>query len=376
MRTIFHIIRKEYLQLRRDPTMLRLTFLSPVIQLLILGYAASLDVSRIPLVVCDMDHTRSSRELTTRFTSSGTFTLVGEVPSINDIDHQIDDGHASMALVLPRGFGAGIAGNRTVQVQAIADGSESNSAVIGLSYASIIVAAYSQAIGLKAYTRLRNAGLKLASVSPETRIWYNPAVKSRNYMIPAVLAMVLMLSTMLLTSLAVVREKEIGTMEQLIVTPIKPWQLLIGKLAPFSILGLIDIIIVLAIATLWFHVPLKGSIPLLFLLCFIFELTTLGLGLLISTVSKNQQQAMMTSQFFIMQPMMQLSGFAFPIENMPKVIQFVTNFIPLRYFMSIIRGIFLKGSGIRELWPNALALLIFGLVIFIISVNRFQKKLG
>jgi ABC-2 type transport system permease protein len=376
MRTIFYIIQKEYLQLRRDPTMLRLTFLSPVIQLLILGYAASFDVSRIPLVVCDMDHTRSSRELATRFTSSGTFKLVGEIPSIDDIDHQIDDGHASMALVIPRGFGAGIAGNRTVQVQVIADGSESNSAVIGLSYASIIVAAYSQGIGLKAYTRLRNAGLKLASVSPETRIWYNPAVRSRNYMIPAVLAMVLMLSTMLLTSLAVVREKEIGTMEQLIVTPIKPWQLLIGKLAPFSILGLIDIIIVLAIATLWFHVPLKGSIPLLFLLCFIFELTTLGLGLLISTVSKNQQQAMMTSQFFIMQPMMQLSGFAFPIENMPKVIQFVTNFIPLRYFMSIIRGIFLKGSGIRELWPNALALLIFGLVIFIISVNRFQKKLG
>jgi drug efflux transport system permease protein len=376
MRTIFHIIRKEYQQLRRDPTMLRLTFLSPVIQLLILGYAASLDVSRIPLVVCDMDHTRSSRELVSKFTSSGTFKLVCDVPNINDIDHQIDDGHASMALVIPRGFGASIAGNRTVQVQVIADGSESNSAVIGLSYASIIVASYSQAVGLQAYTRLRNAGLKLASVNPETRIWYNPAVRSRNYMVPGVLAMVLMLTTMLLTSLAVVREKEIGTMEQLLVTPIKPWQLLIGKLAPFSILGLIDIIIVLAIATLWFHVPLKGSIPLLLLLCFIFELTTLGLGLLISTISRNQQQAMMTSQFFIMQPMMQLSGFAFPIENMPKVIQFVTNFIPLRYFMSIIRGIFLKGSGFRELWPNALALLIFGLVIFIISVNRFQKKLG
>jgi ABC-2 type transport system permease protein len=375
MRTILHIIRKELIQLRRDPKMFPLIFISPVLQLLILGYAVNLDVSNIPLAVCDMDNTRMSRELVTRFTSSGTFAIAGYASGINDVDHYLDDGHASVALVLPRGFEAGIAGHRPVQLQVIADGSESNSAGIGLGYASMIVAAYSRGIILESFSRLRNAGLKPARVNPEFRVWYNPALRSRNFLVPGVLAMVLMLMTMLLTSLAVVREKELGTLEQLIVTPIKPYELIIGKLAPFTFLGLADVVLVLLVATLWFHVPLKGSIPLLFALCLVFEIATLGLGLLISTVSRTQQQAMMTSQFFIMMPMIMLSGFVFPIENMPRVIQPITYLMPMRYFLVIVRGIFLKGVGFRELWPQALSLFVLGVAILSLSVVRFRKKL-
>jgi ABC-2 type transport system permease protein len=215
-----------------------------------------------------------------------------------------------------------------------------------------------------------------ATVTPQIRIWYNPTLKSRNFMVPAVLAMVLLMMTMSFTSLAVVREKETGTMEQLIVTPIKPYQLIIGKLAPFSALGIMDVVLVLIIAMFWFHVPMKGSIVLMFGLCFVFEIATLGLGLLISTIARTQQEATMTTQYFIMQPMMQLSGYAFPIANMPKPVQAITFFLPLRYFMTIIRAIFLKGVGLAVLWRDALALLVLGLAILGVAISRFRKKLG
>jgi len=207
------------------------------------------------------------------------------------------------------------------------------------------------------------------------RVWYNPELKSRNFMIPGILALILMVMTIVLTSLAIVKEKEYGTLEQIIVTPIKPYQLIIGKLVPFAMIGLIDVILVICVARFWFNVPLNGSVILLFVLCNIFLLSTLGLGLLVSTVSKNQQQAMMTAMFYIMLPMFFLSGFVFPIENMPKFIQPVTYLLPLRYFFVIVRGLFLKGVGMAELWDETLILILFGIGILAVSAIRFHKKL-
>jgi ABC-2 type transport system permease protein len=375
MRIILHIIRKEFIQIRRDRRMLIMSFVSPVLQLLILGYAANLDVNNIPLLVCDQDMSQSSREFVARFTSSGQFRIVGYVATTKDATGPMDKGRASITLVVPHGFESDVLAHRTVQVQAIADGSESNSAGIGLGYAALIVGQYSKNVLLQTLDRL-GVTFRPATVTPQIRIWYNPTLKSRNFMVPAVLAMVLLMMTMSFTSLAVVREKETGTMEQLIVTPIKPYQLIIGKLAPFSALGIMDVVLVLLIATLWFHVPMKGSIVLMFGLCFVFEIATLGLGLLISTVARTQQEATMTTQYFIMQPMMQLSGYAFPIANMPKPVQAITFFLPLRYFMTIIRAIFLKGVGLEVLWRDALALLVLGLAILGIAISRFRKKLG
>ena len=297
MRIILHIIRKEFIQIRRDRRMLIMSFVSPVLQLLILGYAANLDVNNIPLLVCDQDMSQSSREFVARFTSSGQFRIVGYVATTKDATGPMDKGRASITLVVPHGFESDVLAHRTVQVQAIADGSESNSAGIGLGYAALIVGQYSKNVLLQTLDRL-GVTFRPATVTPQIRIWYNPTLKSRNFMVPAVLAMVLLMMTMSFTSLAVVREKETGTMEQLIVTPIKPYQLIIGKLAPFSALGIMDVVLVLLIATLWFHVPMKGSILLMFGLCFVFEIATLGLGLLISTVARTQQEATMTTPVF------------------------------------------------------------------------------
>jgi ABC-2 type transport system permease protein len=215
-----------------------------------------------------------------------------------------------------------------------------------------------------------------ARLSAEYRVWYNPELKSRNFMVPGVLGLLLMVMTMLLTSLAIVKEKELGTLEQLVVTPIKPYQLIIGKLAPFFIIGLIDVILVVFFAFLVFNLPVKGSNLLLLILSMVFLMTTMGLGLFISTVSRTQQQAMMTAIFFFMLPMIFFSGFVFPIENMPKIIQFVSYIMPLRYYFVIVRGLFLKGVGIDILWPQALALLVFGSFILGMSVARFHKRLG
>jgi ABC-2 type transport system permease protein len=375
MKNILHIIRKEFLQLRQDRKMFGVSFIAPVFQLIVLGYAATFDVTHIPTVVCDFDNSPSSREFIRSFTSTEYFSIVGYSDKISEIDHQLDDGHASIAIVLPHGFENNIGAGRPAPVQIIADGTETSTAGIGLSYASIIVSRYSQNILLESFIK-RGAVTMPTRVSAEFRVWYNPELKSRNYMVPGVLGLLLMVMTMLLTSLAIVKEKELGTLEQLVVTPIKPYQLIIGKLAPFFLIGVIDVILVVFFASLIFSLPVKGGVLLLLFLSLIFLMTTLGLGLFISTISRTQQQAMMTAIFFFMLPMMFFSGFVFPIENMPTIIQYISTVIPLRYYFVIVRGLFLKGVGMSILWPHALALLIFGSVILTMSVMRFHKKLG
>ncbi len=376
MRAILNIIRKEFIQISRDRKMLPIIFFAPVFQLIILGYAANLDVKDIPTVVCDLDRSSRSRELVDAFTNSGFFSVVRDVNDIREVDPYIDNGDASLAIVIPIDFSRDLLAGKQAELQIIADGSDANLATTGLAYAEAIVTGYSIKIALKRVRGSPFAKLTGAGIDPQVRVWYNPDLKSRNFMVPGILGLLLMLMTMLLTSLAVVKEKEIGTMEQLVVTPIKPYQLIIGKLTPFAIIGIIDIVLVLLVATFWFDIPVRGSILQLFLLCIVFLMTTLGLGLFVSTVSNTQQQAMMTSTFFVMQPMIFLSGFVFPIENMPKVIQLYTYLLPLRYFFTIVRGIFLKGVGLPELWDEALVLFIFGLAILALSVARFQKKLG
>ena len=376
MRSIIHIIRKEFLQLRRDRRMLPIIFIAPVIQLIILGYAANLDIKNIRTVICDLDRTETSRDFVSKFSNSEYFEVNDYIYDIKDVDHYLDFGQASIAIVIPRKFGSDLIGGRQPQLQVIFDGSESTYATAGIQYATIIVNTYSRAIVLNTLGRLRDSSLRIPSINPQFRVWYNPDLKSRNFMIPGVLALLLMVMTTLLTALAIVKEKEVGTMEQLIVSPIRPYALIIGKLAPFIIIGMIDIVLVMLVATFVFDVPVKGSVFLLFGLCVVYLMTTLGLGLFVSTISKNQQQAMLGAMFFLMMPMIYLSGFVFPIENMPKAMQYVTYIIPLRYFMVIIRGLFLKGVGMHELWPQALILFLFGLAILTMSVFRFSKKVG
>jgi len=374
MKPVLSMIRKEFLQLRRDPRMTWIMFATPVIQLLLLGYAANLDVRNIPAVVCDQDHSARSRDFLDGFLNSGYFTLAAEVSRTDEVDGYLDNGEASMALIIPRGFADDIVGRRKAEVLVIADGSESQSATIGINYAEMISARYAAKIGARLFERLEFQGIRRIVVQPEVRVWYNPDLKSRNFMVPGVLGLILLIMTMILTSMAVVREKETGTMEQLIVTPIHPLQIIVGKLLPFVLIGLIDTGIVLAVARWAFEVPVRGSVPLLFGLSLAFMLNTLGIGLFISTISRNQQQAMLTSVFFMI-PMILLSGFVFPIENMPRLFQFVTRLVPLRYYYVIIRGIMLKASGWPELWPQAATLLGLGLAVLGLSIARFHKKL-
>jgi len=366
------MVRKEFLQIRHDRKMLAVSIVAPFLQVLLLGYAATTDITNSDLVVCDQDRTAESRDFIREFTSSGYFVHKFTVDVPTEVDPFIETGSARIALVIASGFGDDMLAHRSARVQVILDGTDANTSNILLNYATQIVTSYSQKVLAEYGTRLPGG---MARVLPEPRIWFNPDLKSSNFMVPGVVALVLMLITMTLTSLGIVKEKESGTMEQLLVTPMKPYQLILGKLIPFTAIGFIDVIITLAIARLWFGVPMQGSLVVLFGLSFLFILTTLGLGLFVSTIARSQQQAMLIAQFTFFMPFMFLGGFAFPIANMPKVIQWITYAIPLRYFLEIVRGVLLKGAGIAELWPQTLALFGIGIVIFSLSVMRFRRTL-
>ena len=373
MLVILEIVKKEFHQIRMDKRMLGISILAPFLQVLVLGYTATTDIKESSLVVCDQDKTAESRTFIEQFTNSRYFIERYAVDDPDEINGLIERAKASVALVVSPGFGRKLLGQQSAQVQVILDGADANSASVLLGYATQVVGSYSQSV-VAEYASVR-PGSNLARILPEPRIWFNPDLKSSNFMVPGVVALVLMIITMMLTSLGIVRERENGTLEQLMVTPIKPYELILGKLIPFILIGFVDVTIVLALARYWFRVPMVGNLGLLYLLSLLFILTTLGLGLFISTIAKSQQQAMLIAQFFFFMPFIYLSGFAFPVENMPTVIQYVTYLIPLRYFLVIVRAIFLKGAGVYELWPQALALLIIGVSILTISVLRFQKKL-
>ncbi len=364
MRTLANILVKELLQLRRDPKILPILFVAPVLQLLVLGYAATTDVRRIELAVCDLDRTAESRELVERFTSSTYFRVTASVDSQEGLDRLLQSGAARVALTLPSGYGAGRSQGRRGVVQLVADGSDAMTGTLGLAYATGVLQDASSLSGAQPLVQLRPTVL------------YNPDLVSRNFMVPATLAMVLMVMTMMLTSMALVRENELGTMEQLLVTPLTPGHLILGKLIPYALVGLVEVLTALPVVLFWFRVPLRGSFLTLLLLTLPFMLCTLGLGLLISTLSRTQQQAMMLAAFLFMLPQMLLSGFAFPIQNMPKLFQWITFAIPLRYYLVILRGVFLKGVGLDVLWPQVVALLLLGTTILLLARLRFRRQLG
>lgn len=374
IQVIIEIIKKEFFQIRQDKRMLGISIIMPVLQVILLGYAATTDIKNSTMVVCDLDKTAESRNFVESFTTSGYFIPEYFVSSPDDANTFIEEAKANIVLIVPRGFSSKLFRAETPQVQVILDGTDANTANVLLGYASQIVSTYAMKV-LAEYSAL-DPSRGIPRIIPEPRMWFNPDLKSSNYMVPGVVAMVLMIITMTLTSVSVVKEKEIGTLEQLLVTPIKPYQLIVGKLIPFVVIGFVDTVIVLGIARFWFGVPLAGSVGLLFALSALFILTTLGLGLFVSTIAKSQGQAMMIAQFFFFMPFIFLSGFAFPIANMPEWIQAITYLIPLRYFLEIVRGIFLKGTSLVHLWPQTVALVVFGVLILSLSIKRFQRKLG
>jgi len=367
------IVIKEFIQLRRDPRLLRVLMLAPIFQLVVFGYAVTFDVRNVPMLVYDQDYTPASRELVRVFTNSGYFTVTGYGSRLVQVDEALDAGAAQMALAIPRGFGGRLARGGTAPVLVVVDGSDPGTTRMVLGYLSSILQSYSERVVLHRLAR-RGGLYALPQVQAELRAWYNPDLRSVNFMVPAVIALILLVVTMAMTSLAVVREREVGTLEQLVVTPIRPSELLVGKMLPFVAIGLADVMLIMLVARLWFRVPLAGSPVLLLALTLLFIGNGLGLGLFLSTVSRTQQQATMSS-FFVMMPSLLLSGFMFPIANMPKVIQALTYLIPLRYFLVIVRGVFLKGNGLDVLWPQAAALAVLGAAILTLAIVRFRKRL-
>ena len=370
MRRVLHLIRKELIELRRDPRLFGIVFLAPIVQLGVLGYAATTDVKDVPLVIVDADRSTASRTLVARFEASENFAIVGVLGSTGEIDRWLDRGQAWMALGIPPGYGRHVESRRPVALQVVADGTDANSTNVAMGYARALVAGYAQELARGPQSAVQ------PPVSVEIRVWFNPRLESRDFIIPGIVALLLLVVTTNLSAMAIVREREVGTLEQLSVTPLQRWELITGKLVPYGLIGVIDVVLVLVVAIYWFEIPMRGSVTLLFTLSVVYLICTLGLGLFASSISATQQQAMLTSVFFFMMPMIYLSGFIFPIENMPDWVQPITYLIPLRYFLVIVRGIFLKGVGLETLWPQALAMLAWGLVVLTLATLRSSKRLG
>jgi ABC-2 type transport system permease protein len=368
---IIALLRKEFGQLFKDTRLLPLVFLAPVLQLTFLGFAASLDVKNISMVLCDLDKTLESRTFIQSFTNSGYFTIQYATEDYNSIQQYLDNNKVNMALVIPPRFGDKILAGEPSRIQVVLDGSEGSTAAIAMGYVNQIIMRASTTI----LTDMIGGRVPTGRVDAEIRTWYNPSLKSRNFMVPGVLVLILLITTTNLTAMAIVKEKEVGTLEQLMVTPIRPIELILGKLVPFTLIGLGNVSVVLAVMVFGFDIPVKGSIVLLFVLSGFFLLNSLGVGLFVSTISRTQQQAMMTTVFFIVMPMMYISGFVFPIENMPKPLQILSLGIPMRYYLIVIRSIILKGVGLKVLWPEACIMLGTGITILSASALRFRKKL-
>jgi len=401
------LVWKELIELRRDPRLFVIVILAPILQLVVLGYAATTDVRDVPIVVADADRSTISRELIRRFDQSRSFTVVDVVSAPGAASSYLENGRAWLVLAIPRGFDRAVTARRVETLQLVADGSDANSAGVALGYASNVLAGFAQDIASArggvagdsrgaatipggtgstaptmtddseapaAPTSAPPAGVPVGTIDPRIRVWFNPRLESRDFMIPGIVALLLLVITTNLSSMAIVRERELGTLEQLNVSPLGRLELIAGKLFPYALVGLVDVALALTVSLLWFQVPLRGSLWLLVAMTGLYMLSTLGLGLFVSTISSTQQQAMMTTTFLFLLPMIYLSGFVFPIENMPAVIQPITYFIPLRYFLVILRSIFLKGVGLETFWREALALTAWGVGILALALARSSKR--
>lgn len=372
---IFHLLLKEFLQLRRDKSARFRLLVPPVVQMLLFGYAATFEVFNVATVVLDQDHTQESRALVADFVHSSRFKLVAIAPDRARLADAVETSAAQLAIVVPPGFAQQLRKGQAASVQVLVDGTNSNTALIALGYAGQIAAAFGQPYSQDLARRTGRAlGRPVPVVQMSERYWYNPNVDSRWFFVPGVIGTLTLITIVNLTAFAIVREREVGTLEQLLVTPIRPLEFIIGKTLPFFLIGLLEVALAAAVGMLWFRVPFKGNPLVLLLGTCLFLLSVLAIGLLISTVCKTQQQAF-ASNFFVLNPMFILSGFSFPISTMPEPLQWITFLDPLRYFLVIIRSTYLKGIGIDLLWPQMAALAGLGLGLFALAVLRFRKSL-
>lgn len=361
------IAKKELIQIRRDPLSLAMAFLMPVLLLFIFGFAITLDVNNLTTIVYDLDRSSLSRELIAELTSSGYFTVVRFAEDHKEIDHALDSGQARVAVSIPADFSKNIRTGKEAQLQAIVDGSDSNTATIALGYISAAAETYADRVGGVRRTPL---------IDPRVRVWYNPELKSRNFIIPGLIAVIMAVIAALLTSLTIAREWERGTMEQLISTPVKSPELILGKLIPYFLIGFIDVTLSVVIAVFLFDVPFRGNVFLLAMLSSVFLFGGLGLGILISIVAKSQLVASQISMVATFLPAFLLSGFMYAISNMPEALQVMTRIIPARYFVSIVKGLFLKGNALRLLVGDGIFLLAFGVFIFTLANKKFVKRVA
>lgn len=367
------LVRKEFIQIWRDPRTLALVLVMPAVQLLLFGYAINTTVEHLPTIVLDQANDRLSREFVAALANSGIFDITDVAPDAAAVRRAVDSGAARVGVIVPPGLARDLAAGRTATVQVLIDGSDPNVAQSAL-FAAVAVGEVRSALALS--TRLQRLGLG-GGPALEVRpvVLYNPAMVSVNFMIPGLIGLVLQNQTLILTALAVVRERERGTMEQLIVTPIRPWELIVGKLLPYVVLAFANVAVALAVGAWWFQVEIAGSLALLVVLSLVFVMSSLGVGLLISTVSQTQGQALQLSIFFLL-PALLLSGFIFPRENMPLLLHDIGYLVPLTYFLRILRGIILKGVGLDILWMEVLPLAVLGVLVLTVSTLRFRKQLG
>jgi len=366
------VVRKEFLHILRDPRTLFVMFMMPIIQLVLLGYAATTDIEHLRTAVADGDRTAASRELIDAYRASNYFDIIRYIDTEREMEYLVDSGQVKAGLIIPAGYGEAVSSGDQAQIAFVIDGSDP-------SVATTVFAA-SQSVGQAQSMRIieRTLGIDpddLPGVQVRPRVWYNPEMKSANFMIPGLMGMVLYFLTALFTSMSIVREREQGTIEQLIVTPITPLELIIGKIVPYIFIAFISVLEVLAIGVFWFGVPIKGSLGLLLGLSALFLLTSLGIGIFISSVANTQQEAMLLT-FLTMFPSIFLAGFFFPIEAMPEWLQVLTYIVPLRYMLVVIRGIIVKGVGLQILREQVLAMAIFGVAIMLLAATRFRKRLG
>ena len=374
-RCIRAIMRREFIDVLRDRRSLFLTFLYPITMLVLYGYGIRYDVDHVPLAVLDYSETPESRELVREMTSSGYFHVVRVASVAREADRVLDTGAAAAAVIVPYDFSDRLRANEPTEVQVLIDGSDSNTATIAQGYAMAMIQRFEATWRSGAPAPPPDSRSRRGAVEVATRVWYNPELKSVNFIVPGIIAVIMMIVGAVLTALSIVKEKERGSIEQILVSPIRPLEMMIGKIVPYTVIALVDLVIIIVAGVLLFHVPIKGSLVQLALFSLLYLVCSLGIGVFVSTIAETMQSAMIAAIFLSLMPSVLLSGFVFPIEHMPVSIRLLTYFFPARYFVTAIRGIYLKGVGLGVLWPEAALLTVFAIAIVGLSASRFGERL-
>ena len=371
------IARKEFIQIRRDKATMYMVAIFPVMMLVLYGFGIRYDVKSVPMTVLDQDGTQESRQYIERFARSPYFAIQRYVDNYRDLQNDVDRGRSRVGLVISSDFGRRLGSRREAVVQVIVDGADNNTATIAMNYVSQITRAYSSSVMLEQMEAvLRQANLTIPAIEAEPRIWFNPNLESVQFVVPGIIAIIMMIVGTVLTAVTIVKEKEEGTIEQIVSSPIGRYELMIGKVMPYAVLAYVDFLLIVGASYFLFGVTIKGSLVLLLVTAFFYLIGVLGLGILVSTSTETQMAAMLTAILASMLPSILLSGFIFPIRQMPRALQILTTVVPARYFIEILRDIYLKGLGLEYFWKEALYILIFGFVTLALAAWRFQKRLG